>query len=148
MTIMISVATVFVYHYPETEEFRRCECIRDYTKRVQFVKYINDTCPYLPIDLDCFKYIGHIALDCIDTSKWFYVFRFVLNVEAILNIMIAVVVWRSPYLPNLVAFFCCFSTILSSYVNQKWFALIGELMTFIGTYVMLFYGIFSHLKIS
>lgn len=150
MTSLISFATSHAFFRKETEESVQCKCLTDYENRVTFLRVINATCPHVLITPSCFQYIDQSPLKCIhiDTSKWFYVWRLVLNVEAILNITIATVVWRSPYLPNFLSLFCCCSTIFSSYVDLKWFALIGELIIFVGTYVMLFYGIFIHVKIS
>lgn len=147
-TVVIGIGTVYVHEYYQSDDFERCRCIETHANRVKFSKYINDTCRAIPIDLPCFKHMGQILKKCVDTHKWYRISRVVVNVETIMNIFIAVVVWRSPYLPNFMSLFCCVTTILSAYGDELWFGYTGELMTFVGSYVMLYYGIFTRIKIS
>lgn len=148
MTVLITFATSFVYFYPETEEFRRCQCIINYQNHLSLLKSINETCPAVFMDFDCFQHLDSAPLNCVNTSLWLLIWRLVLNGEAILNILIAIVVWRSPYLPNLLSLASCVLTVFTSYGNRKWCALVGELMIFVATYVMLIYGIYNRLKLS
>jgi hypothetical protein len=89
-----------------------------------------------------------VQVACINTSVWLLIWRVFLNCEAILNIVIGIIIWRSPSLPNVLAFGCCVSTIFVAYWNSKWWALAAELIVFFTGYTMLFYGIFTKLKMS
>ena len=148
MSIVIALVTWPAHLYSGSDESRRCECIVDYNNRIGFIKLLNDTCPAIYPYASCFQYLDSVPLRCVNTSEWLTIWRLMLNGQGLLNIIIAIVVWRSPYLPNLLSLGCCVSAVLSTYVTEKWLAMLGELMTFAGTYTMLGYGIFSKLKFS
>ena len=147
MTILATCASSVVHFYTETEQFRRCECQTEYENRITFMTSINETCPAAYMSSDCFPYHHSVNLDCIDTSLWLAIWRLSLNGQAMLNIITAMVVWKSRHLPNLLSLVCCTSTILVSYMNHKWLEMVGELMVFVQTYTILGYGIYSKLKI-
>ena len=148
LTILITFSTSFVYFYPDTEQFAHCKCIRDYQRRIDFVDAINQTCPTLHIRFGCYKYLDSVQIACINTSLWLMIWRAVLNCEALLNVLIAMVIWRSPYVPNLLAFASCSCTILAAYVTGKWWALGAEMVVFIVGYAMLCYGIVNISKLK
>ena len=147
MTILATCASSVVHFYTETEQFRRCECQTEYENRITFMTSINETCPAAYMSSDCFPYHHSVNLDCIDTSLWLAIWRLSLNGQAMLNIITAMVVWKSRHLPNLLSLVCCTSTILVSYMNHKWLEMVGELMVFVQIYTILGYGIYSKLKI-
>lgn len=147
-SFVILACTIYIHEYFESADFKRCRCIETQANRIKLSKYLNETCTAMPIDLNCFKDMGQVKITCVESFKWYRISRVVVSVETIVNVLIAVTVWRSPHFPNFISLFCCTSAILSAYGDHLWVGYTGELVTFVGSYVMLYYGIFPRIKIT